>query len=112
VVGGCGPALAAAGRVPGLAWLASLPVGALATAILVVNNLRDRETDARAGKVTLAVRLGARGAVAEYSLLMALAYAVPAALVLTGRPAALLPLVPAPLPLGLLRAVAGARGVG
>ena len=36
----------------------SIAVGLLATAILVVNNLRDIETDRRAGKITLAVRLG------------------------------------------------------
>ena len=36
----------------------SLAIGALATAILVVNNVRDLETDRRAGKRTLAVRLG------------------------------------------------------
>jgi 1,4-dihydroxy-2-naphthoate octaprenyltransferase len=44
-------------------------VGALVTAILVVNNLRDIETDARAGKRTLAVRLGRRGTQIEYLLL-------------------------------------------
>ena len=38
--------------------LAAVPVGLLATAILVVNNLRDVKTDEVAGKVTLAVRLG------------------------------------------------------
>ena len=38
-------------------WL-SISVGLLATAILVVNNIRDLETDRRAGKRTLAVRLG------------------------------------------------------
>ncbi|MDQ4028860.1 MAG: 1,4-dihydroxy-2-naphthoate polyprenyltransferase [Actinomycetota bacterium] len=38
--------------------LAAVPVGLLATAILVVNNLRDMATDEVAGKVTLAVRLG------------------------------------------------------
>lgn len=50
-------------------------VGALITAILVVNNLRDIETDARAGKRTLAVRLGAKGTQVEY-LLLCLAAAV------------------------------------
>ena len=40
-------------------WLAALPVGLLACALLVVNNLRDIGTDAEAGKRTLAVRLGA-----------------------------------------------------
>ena len=44
-----------------LTWLAlalSVPVGLLAAAILVVNNIRDVDTDRRAGKRTLAVRLG------------------------------------------------------
>ncbi len=56
------------------ALLASIPVGALATATLVVNNVRDRETDTRAGKRTLAVRLGARGGRLEYATLVAIAY--------------------------------------
>ena len=56
------------------ALLASLPVGALATATLVVNNVRDRETDIVAGKRTLAVRLGARGGRLEYVALMSFAY--------------------------------------
>ena len=45
-------------RVSALAVLASVPVGLLSTALLVVNNLRDIPTDAAAGKRTLAVRLG------------------------------------------------------
>ena len=56
------------------ALLASLPVGALATATLVVNNVRDRETDIVAGKRTLAVRLGARGGRLEYVALVTFAY--------------------------------------
>src|SRR6266704_1326548 len=44
------------------AFALSVPVGLLASAILVVNNLRDIETDRRAGKLTLAVRLGRDGA--------------------------------------------------
>ena len=54
----CGTAFVQAGHVPALAWWAAAPVGALATAILVVNNVRDQETDTRAGKRTLAVRFG------------------------------------------------------
>ena len=46
--------------VSGAAWWASIPMGLLAVAILVVNNLRDIPTDAAAGKRTLAVRLGDR----------------------------------------------------
>jgi len=57
-----------------LALVASIPVGALATATLVVNNVRDRETDMSAGKQTLAVRLGCRGSRIEYALLVGVAY--------------------------------------
>lgn len=59
---------------PGLFW--GMAVGALATAILVVNNLRDRPTDERAGKRTLAVRFGDRFARIEYVVALAGAYAL------------------------------------
>jgi 1,4-dihydroxy-2-naphthoate octaprenyltransferase len=52
-------------------------VGGLSTAILVVNNLRDLETDARVGKRTLAVRMGVRASQAQYAALVALAAIVP-----------------------------------
>jgi 1,4-dihydroxy-2-naphthoate octaprenyltransferase len=55
---------------------ASIGVGALATAILVVNNLRDIDTDEQAGKRTLAVRLGRAGARREYVVLLGVAYAL------------------------------------
>ncbi len=58
-------------------WLAGAGVGALSTAILVVNNLRDRPTDAKVGKRTMAVRLGDRGSQVEYALLLALGGIVP-----------------------------------
>ncbi len=88
---------------------ASLPVGALATAVLVVNNVRDREQDARSGKRTLAVRLGRRGALVEYVGLLVLAYAVPIALALSsGRGLLLLPIASAPIAAARVRALAGA----
>jgi 1,4-dihydroxy-2-naphthoate octaprenyltransferase len=59
--------------------LAGTGVGALTTAILVVNNLRDIETDEAAGKRTLAVRLGRRGTRLEYALLIAVAGLAPVA---------------------------------
>lgn len=62
----------------------SVPVGLLATAVLVVNNIRDLETDRRAGKVTLAVRLGDRGARAYYAGLLVVAAAIPPGLALAG----------------------------
>ena len=61
-------------------WLAAAAMGCLVTAILVVNNIRDADTDRAAGKRTLAVLLGRRGARIEYLLLLAVAYAVPVAL--------------------------------
>jgi 1,4-dihydroxy-2-naphthoate polyprenyltransferase len=62
------------------AWLGGVAMGCLVTAILVVNNIRDADTDRAAGKRTLAVLLGRRGARIEYILLLAVAYAVPVAL--------------------------------
>jgi 1,4-dihydroxy-2-naphthoate octaprenyltransferase len=61
---------------PEFVW-AGVGVGALITAILVVNNLRDRETDALAGKRTTAVRFGVAGTRAFYLALLLLAAAVP-----------------------------------
>ncbi len=54
----------------------SLPPGFLITAIMVVNNLRDRETDAPAGKNTLAVRLGEKGTIRLYRGLILASYLV------------------------------------
>ncbi len=79
-----GTAFVQLGRVPSLAVGAALPVGMLATAVLVVNNVRDLETDRRAGKRTLAVRLGRRASLVEYGGLLVGAHAVPVALALLG----------------------------
>ena len=93
-----------------LAWLPfglSLAVGFLVTAILVVNNVRDLETDRRAGKRTLAVRIGRRRTRRLYALLVAAAFvAVPVTLLATGGPAwGLLALGAAPLARRPLEAV-------
>jgi 1,4-dihydroxy-2-naphthoate polyprenyltransferase len=53
--------------VTGLSFVAAIPVGLLAVALLVVNNLRDIENDARSGKRTLAVRIGDRRTRALYA---------------------------------------------
>ncbi|MFY0989552.1 1,4-dihydroxy-2-naphthoate octaprenyltransferase [Halomonas sp. C05BenzN] len=55
-----GSLLAQQSPIPAHAYLAAVLMGLPVAAILVVNNLRDRHTDARAGKITLAVRLGKR----------------------------------------------------
>jgi len=52
----------------------AVPVGLIAAAILVVNNVRDVDTDRRAGKRTLAVRLGRERARGLYAGLLAGAY--------------------------------------
>lgn len=62
------------GSVSAAAWWMAIPVGLIVTAILVVNNLRDLESDRKAGKHTLAVLMGERGAKIEYILLMTAAY--------------------------------------
>ncbi|MEM6731458.1 MAG: 1,4-dihydroxy-2-naphthoate polyprenyltransferase [Myxococcota bacterium] len=49
---------------------AAVPIGLLTTAVLVVNNLRDRHTDAKSGKRTLAVRLGERFTRTQYAVLV------------------------------------------
>ena len=60
--------------VSALAWLASLPMGCTVTLILVVNNLRDIDTDRASGKTTLAVLIGARATRLWYALLLAGAF--------------------------------------
>jgi 1,4-dihydroxy-2-naphthoate polyprenyltransferase len=57
------------------AFVLAVPVGLLASAILVVNNVRDLETDRRAGKRTLAVRLGRSRARTLYGLMVYAAFA-------------------------------------
>ena len=79
----------------------SISVGCLATAILVVNNIRDIETDRRAGKRTLAVRMGRDGARRLYVGLIGAAYlALVVTLATNGGPWwAILGLISAPLAL-------------
>ena len=87
------------GTLPMAAVVASLPAAGLSTAILVVNNIRDRETDAATGKRTLAVLLGYRWSRVEFLALVGMAYVVPVIFALDpayGLPA-LAPLLSLPL---------------
>jgi 1,4-dihydroxy-2-naphthoate octaprenyltransferase len=70
----------------------SIAIGFLATAILVVNNVRDLETDRRAGKMTLAVRMGRENAVTLYKLLVLGAFVVLPIALIAGE-SSLLPLI-------------------
>ena len=87
-------------------------VGLLITAILVVNNLRDIDTDGKTGKHTLAVRLGARGSKIEFSLLLAVAYCGPFMLWVCGVFSiwVLLPFVSAPLAWRLVQIIRHTKG--
>ncbi|MFD1564895.1 1,4-dihydroxy-2-naphthoate polyprenyltransferase [Haloarchaeobius amylolyticus] len=87
-----------AGTITVAAVIASLPIAAISTAIIVVNNIRDLETDAETGKRTLAVRLGYRWSRLEYVAMLALAYVVPVWFWLGTEygPSVLLPLVTVP----------------
>ncbi len=102
----CGTAYVQLATVPCLAVWAAIPVGALATAIIVVNNLRDRLQDVRVGKRTLAVRLGRGGAIAEYAILLGASYVVAIGLATAYRHWwLLLPLASLPLAIVRLRAL-------
>jgi 1,4-dihydroxy-2-naphthoate octaprenyltransferase len=85
----------------------SVSIGCLCTAILVVNNVRDIETDRRAGKRTLAVRLGREVTRRFYVALIAVAYlALLVTLLANGGPwCAVLGLISVPLAARPLRAV-------
>ncbi len=95
-------------RLPTVALVAALPVGLLACAILVANNLRDIDTDADAGKRTLAVRLGPARTRTLYRACVLGAFAAVAGLAVA-RPPAGLALLAVPLALPPLRIVATRR---
>ena len=108
----CGTAFVQAGFVPAAAWPAGFAAGCLATAILVVNNVRDIEQDRKSGKRTLPVRFGRSWGVAEFGTLVVLAYLVPVTLVATDRAPTtlLLVLLSALLTLPLVNSLRHERG--
>lgn len=91
-------------KVTGLAVLAGVPVGLLAVALLVVNNLRDIPGDTTAGKLTLAVRLGAPATRGVYVATLVVPF-LTLGLIALVRPWALVALVAAPLALRPARRV-------
>lgn len=100
-----GTTYAASGSLPPTVWPAGAAVGALIVNILVVNNIRDLETDRAGGRTNIAVRFGRRVAEAEYAFMLALAFAAPMLLVTQRQasPWALLVFLALPQALGLLR---------
>jgi 1,4-dihydroxy-2-naphthoate octaprenyltransferase len=83
----------------------AVPVGLLASAILVVNNVRDIDTDRRAGKRTLAVRVGREKARRLFTLMIAFAYIALIGIVFELSAWVLLPLLTIPLAVPLVRTV-------
>lgn len=108
----CGTAYVEAGRVPAQAWWASLPVGLLAVAILLVNNLRDLPTDRLAGKRTLAVRAGDSATRVLYAGAVVAAVLLPVAAAAGGALPRMAIIVVAATPFlgGLLRTAGRATG--
>jgi 1,4-dihydroxy-2-naphthoate octaprenyltransferase len=92
---------------PWQAFVLAVPIGLLAAAILVVNNVRDMDSDRRAGKRTLAVRLGRERGRTIYALMVYGAYLAAPIPWLAGSlsPWLLLPWVTAPLAVRLVRTV-------
>jgi 1,4-dihydroxy-2-naphthoate octaprenyltransferase len=88
------------------AFALGVPVGLLAAAILVVNNVRDVDTDRRAGKRTLAVKLGRERARLLFTAMIVISFVVPLLLVPTLSPWVLLALLALPLAPPLIRTVA------
>src|SRR5690606_5948015 len=114
VVATAGSAYVQQGELSGLALAASVPVGFLATALLVINNLRDIPGDTVVGKRTLAVRLGDQRTRILYTVLLTLPFvAVPFVAGLGGRLAgvlALIAVVPARKP--VVDVLSGVQGPG
>ena len=108
----CGTYYVQVGGINSSVLWASIPIGLLITAILVVNNLRDIDTDEGAGKKTLAVRLGVTGTQLEYSFCIFGAYVVPLCMWIVGMESAWISLVllSSPMALSLVRKVWYERG--
>lgn len=108
----CGTYYVQAGTLSVPILLAAAPVGFLITSILVVNNLRDIETDAKAGKRTLAVLIGPQNTRRQFLALLILAYAATPLLWLVSStgPAVLLPLISLPMAAKRVASVFSASG--
>lgn len=108
----CGTVYVQALEILPLAWPASVGVGALSTAILAVNNIRDRQTDIVANKRTVVVRFGRRAGTLEYLSMLVLAYGSALAMFQMegGAWTLLIPLLSLPLGVRLAARVAREEG--
>lgn len=108
----CGTYYVQAGAVSPTSIWASIPMGLLTVAILVVNNLRDIKSDRLVGKKTLAVRLGEQGARWEYALCLLCSYLIPLVMGLVGVSSfwVLLTWLSVPVALKLIRMIVYEKG--
>ncbi|MCD0453602.1 1,4-dihydroxy-2-naphthoate polyprenyltransferase [Actinocorallia sp. API 0066] len=95
---------------PWTAWAAAVPVGLLSCAMLVVNNIRDLDTDSMTGKRTLAVVLGDTVSRVLFTLCLSMPFTIVLGIAIA-RPWALIALLCAPLTIAPSRRVLhGAQG--
>jgi 1,4-dihydroxy-2-naphthoate octaprenyltransferase len=108
VVATCGTFFLQVGTLRASAAIAGIMLGAIAAAVLVVNNYRDLDSDRRIGKLTLAVRIGREATRAEYAALLTIPFLLllPLAHALEARLVMALPLAAAPLAFTLVRRLA------
>lgn len=95
-----------------VSWWSSLPMGFLITAILIVNNLRDIDTDRKTGKRTLAVRFGRRFTQLQYLSVLILSYLIPVIMQFSGKvsPWILLTWLSIPIALPLINDIYNQKG--
>jgi 1,4-dihydroxy-2-naphthoate octaprenyltransferase len=107
LTGVCGTAYVIAGFLPPSAWTCGVGVGALVTAILIVNNIRDIETDRRAGRRNIPVIFGRKGGEIEYAMMIGIAFLAPVILVFFNRstPWVFICWIALPLAITLLRKI-------
>jgi 1,4-dihydroxy-2-naphthoate octaprenyltransferase len=103
----CGTVYLVSGTIPPIAWLAATGVGTLTNAILVVNNLRDIETDRESGRLNLLTVFGRRGGEIELAVMWMVGYLAPLGILAMRNisPTVLLPLLTLPLAIRLLRQI-------
>lgn len=112
LIGTVGTYYVQANEISPFAFWSSIPVGALITNILVVNNYRDREEDQSNGKNTLAVLLGEKFARLQYVFFMIVSYAILFVVYFTYKNSAwvFLPLISLPLSVKLIKMIFTLRG--
>lgn len=77
ILGVCGTTYLVAGFLPSFAWVGGAGVGVLVTAILIVNNIRDRVSDRRAGRTNIPILFGRKGGEVEYAAMLLIAFFIP-----------------------------------